>query len=109
MGIGYWRAATCGTDARAAARAMRYTANLIGVEHVALGSDFDGATAQPFDTTGVNQITEALMKEGFTADQIALVMGGNVIRVLRSNLPSQKEKGLSSDSGPSRETFLPRG
>lgn len=87
VGIGYWRSATCGVDARAIARAIRYTANLIGVEHVALGSDFDGATAQPFDTTGVNQITEALMKEGFSKDQLAMIMGGNAIRVLRTNLP----------------------
>jgi membrane dipeptidase len=88
VGIGYWRSATCGTDAGAVARAIRYTANLIGVEHVALGSDFDGATAQPFDTTGVNQVTEALMKEGFSNDQITLIMGGNTVRVLRANLPS---------------------
>jgi membrane dipeptidase len=87
VGIGYWRAATCGVDARAVARSIRYTANLIGVEHVALGSDFDGATAQPFDTTGVNQITEALMKEGFSKDQLVMIMGGNAIRVLRTNLP----------------------
>ena len=79
--------ATCGTDARATARAIRYAADLIGVEHVALGSDFDGATAQPFDTTGVNQVTESLMKEGFSHDQIALILGGNAVRVLRANLP----------------------
>jgi membrane dipeptidase len=88
VGIGYWRAATCGTDARAVARAIRHTANVIGVEHVALGSDFDGATAQPFDTTGINQVTEALIDEGFSHDQIALIMGGNAIRVLRTNLPA---------------------
>ena len=80
--------ATCGTDARATAPALRYAADLIALEHVALGSDFDGATAQPFDTTGVNRVTEALLKEGFSHDQIALIMGGNAIRVLRTNLPS---------------------
>ena len=89
VGIGYWRAATCGTDARAVARAIRHTATVMGIEHVALGSDFDGATAQPFETTGVNQITEALIEQGFSNDQIALIMGGNAIRVLRANLPSE--------------------
>ena len=44
VGIGFWQTAVCGTDAAAIARAIRYTADLIGVDHVALGSDFDGAT-----------------------------------------------------------------
>lgn len=87
VGIGYWEAAVCGRDARAIARAIRYTANLIGVEHVALGSDFDGAVTTPFDTSGLVQITDALLKAGFTEDQIRLIMGGNVVRVLRQTLP----------------------
>ncbi len=87
IGIGYWKTATCGGDAQAIARAVRYTANVVGVEHVALGSDFDGAVTIPFDTTGVPLVTEALMKEGFTGDQIRLIMGGNAIRVLRQVLP----------------------
>jgi membrane dipeptidase len=87
IGIGYWQTATCGTDAHAIARAIRYTANLVGIEHVALGSDFDGAVTQPFDSTGIPLITEALIKEGFSDDQIRLVMGGNAIRVLRQVLP----------------------
>jgi membrane dipeptidase len=87
IGIGYWKTATCGTDAHAVARAIRYTANLVGVEHVALGSDFDGAVTEPFDTTGLPLITEALMKEGLTEEQIRMIMGGNAIRVLREVLP----------------------
>src|SRR5207302_10323070 len=43
IGIGYWETAVCGNDAKAIARAIRYAANLIGADHVALGSDFDGA------------------------------------------------------------------
>jgi membrane dipeptidase len=87
IGIGYWKTATCGTDAHAAARAIRYTANLVGVEHVALGSDFDGAVTEPFDATGLPLISEALMKEGFTDEQIRMIMGGNAVRVLREVLP----------------------
>lgn len=88
IGIGYWETAVCGRDAKAIARAIRYTANVAGVDHVALGSDFDGAVAEPFDTTGLAQITEALIAEGFTDDEIKLMMGGNAIRVLLVNLPS---------------------
>ncbi len=87
IGIGYWRTAICGGDAKAIARAIRYTADLVGAEHVAIGSDFDGAVTIPFDTSGVPLVTEALMKEGFTHDQIRLIMGGNAIRVLRQALP----------------------
>ena len=87
IGIGFWETATCGTDARAIARAIRYTSNLIGVDHVGLGSDYDGAIAAPFDTTGLVEITEALIAEGFTDAEIEMIMGGNVVRVLLQLLP----------------------
>jgi len=87
IGIGYWETAVCGQDAKAIARAIRYTANLVGVNYVSLGSDFDGAVAQPFDTTGLVQITDALIAEGFTDEEIKLIMGGNAIRVLMVSLP----------------------
>jgi microsomal dipeptidase-like Zn-dependent dipeptidase len=87
IGIGYWDTATCGTDARAIARSIRYAANVAGVEHVALGSDFDGAVKEPFDTTGVVEITDALLAEGFGEDEIRMIMGGNVFRLLAETLP----------------------
>ena len=87
IGIGYWDTATCGTNARAIARSIRYTANLIGAQHVGLGSDYDGAIAAPFDTTGLVEITDALLAEGFSDVEIEMIMGGNVIRVLTQALP----------------------
>ncbi len=87
IGIGFWATAVCGSDARAVARAMRYTANLVGVEHVALGSDFDGAVTTPFDAAGLVALTDALLAEGFTEAEIAAMMGGNTLRLLRENLP----------------------
>jgi microsomal dipeptidase-like Zn-dependent dipeptidase len=87
VGIGYWDAATCGRDARAVALAIRHAANVIGVEHVALGSDFDGAVTEPFDTTGVVLVTGALLEEGFTQEEIGAIMGGNVFRLLAETLP----------------------
>ena len=87
IGIGYWATAVCGSDAAAIARAIGYTVNLVGVEHVGLGSDFDGAVAEPFDTTGLVQITDALIGQGFSEREIALIMGGNVIRLLNESLP----------------------
>src|SRR5262245_32547596 len=87
IGIGYWDTAVCGTDATAIAGAIRYAVNLVGVDHVGLGSDFDGAVTTPFDTSGLVQITDALIADGFTHQDISKIMGGNVIRVLLENLP----------------------
>ena len=87
IGIGYWDTAVCGKDAKAIATAIRYTANLVGVDHVGLGSDFDGAVAEPFDTSGLVQITDALIAEGFTEEEIGKIMGRNVLRLLIENLP----------------------
>lgn len=87
IGIAYFDAAVCATDVQAIVKAIRYTADLAGVEHVGLGSDFDGAVSTPFDTAGLVQLTEALMAEGFSETEIGLIMGGNVLRVLQENLP----------------------
>jgi membrane dipeptidase len=87
VGVGFWDTAVCGRDAAAIAKAMRYAANIIGVDHVALGSDYDGAVEAPFDATGVVQITDALLREGFNEDEVRKIMGENVIRLLQSYLP----------------------
>jgi microsomal dipeptidase-like Zn-dependent dipeptidase len=87
IGIGYWETATCGRDADSVARAILYTADKVGFEHVALGSDFDGSTVTPFDAAGIPLITEALLRRGVSERDIRLVMGENVLRVLFQTLP----------------------
>lgn len=87
VGIGYWEAAVCGRDTAAIVRAMQHAVSVIGIEHVALGSDFDGATTMPFDVTGLPLVTDALRKARFSEHDIGLIMGGNVIRLLSENLP----------------------
>jgi membrane dipeptidase len=87
VGIGYWDTAVCGRDAKAIARAIRYTVDLIGVDHVALGSDFDGAIEAPFDTTGLVQITDELLQERLSEAEIRKIMGENVVRVFQQYLP----------------------
>jgi membrane dipeptidase len=87
IGIGYWETATCGNDARAVARAIRHAVRVAGVEHVALGSDFDGAIVAPFDVTGLPLVTQALLEQGFSPEDIAKIMGGNVLRLLQQTLP----------------------
>lgn len=86
VGIGYWDAAVCGTSPRDAAKAMKHVRDLVGIDYVALGSDYDGATTVRFDTSQLVQVTQALLDEGFTEDEIRAVMGGNALRVLREDL-----------------------
>lgn len=87
IGIGYWEGAVCQPTVASIARAIRYAVDLVGVAHVALGSDFNGATRTPFDTTGLPQLTEGLMQAGFSTDDIRAIMGGNVQRLLLQSLP----------------------
>ncbi|MDP3813657.1 dipeptidase [Pseudomonas sp.] len=87
VGIGYWETAVCATSVAAIVQAIRYTADKIGVQHVALGSDFNGTIHAPFDVTGLAQLTEGLLKAGFSPSEIAAIMGGNVQRLLLASLP----------------------
>jgi microsomal dipeptidase-like Zn-dependent dipeptidase len=87
VGIGFWETAVCGPDAAAIARAIRHAAGIAGVEHVALGSDFDGAVTTPFDASGMATLTDALLAVGFSEDEVAGLMGGNALRVLGAVLP----------------------
>jgi microsomal dipeptidase-like Zn-dependent dipeptidase len=87
VGIAMFKQAVCGTDAAATAKAIKYAVDLIGVEHVALGSDFDGSVKTPFDITGLPLIVDELLKLKFNKDEISLIMGGNVKKFLLKNLP----------------------
>lgn len=86
IGIGYWDAAVCEVSPAGIARAVRHVAEVAGIEHVALGSDFDGAVQPPFDTSGLAHVTQGLIAAGFNEEEIRLVMGENALRVLRSAL-----------------------
>ena len=86
IGIGYWAAAVCGTSPAAIAAAIAHVRDVAGIGHVALGSDFDGAVTTPFDTAGLVHITQALVDRGFTEAEIAAVMGGNLLRLLSTQL-----------------------
>lgn len=88
IGVGIWESALCGETPAAAARAMRHVADLVGVEHVALGSDFDGTVTVPFDAAGLPRLTDALLETGFSPGEIEQIMGGNVARLLRRTLPA---------------------
>lgn len=87
IGIAMFAHAVGGPGVDDTARAMRYGADLVGVEHIALGTDFDGAITTSVDATGLPLLTESLLRHGFTEPEVAAVMGGNAARVLRAALP----------------------
>ncbi len=91
VGIAMFKQAICGTKPMDIAKAIKYTIDLIGADHVALGSDFDGAIASVFDVTGLPQIVDALLLLEVSEQDIALIMGENVKRVLQENLPDKLE------------------
>ncbi|MFT4736542.1 MAG: membrane dipeptidase [Cyclobacteriaceae bacterium] len=87
IGIGFWEEALGDLHPSSIARTARYLTDLVGVDHVSLGSDFDGAVETSFDASQIIYVTEALIQEGFTPDEIKQIMGGNIIDFMVKNLP----------------------
>jgi microsomal dipeptidase-like Zn-dependent dipeptidase len=86
IGIGYWKGAICSTNPKNVARAIAHVRDLVGIDHVGLGSDFDGSTTTGFDASQVVTVTQALLDIGFLEADIRKVMGGNVLRILRAGI-----------------------
>lgn len=86
IGLGYWDGAMCDTDPKTVAKAVKHVRDLVGIEHAALGSDFDGAVTTRFDTSGVVHVTQALMDAGLSEEEIRAVMGLNALRVIQQGL-----------------------
>ena len=74
-----------GTDA--IVESIWHAVDVAGIDHVGLGSDFDGAVPEPFDATGMVLLTQGLLDAGFDEAGVAKVMGGNVRRLLADVLP----------------------
>lgn len=71
-----------------------HAVKVAGIDHVGLGSDFDGAT-MPLgmeDASKLPEITDALLKKGYTEQNIEKILGGNILRVME-----QVEKLKSSN------------
>jgi membrane dipeptidase len=86
IGIGFWQGAICSLKPQDAVRAIAYVRDLVGIDHVGLGSDFDGSTTTGFDASQIAGVTQALLDAGFPEADIRKVMGGSVLRVLRAGL-----------------------
>lgn len=99
IGIGYWDGAVCEPTIENIVRSIRHAVQVMGVQHVALGSDFDGATKTPWDTRGVIVVTDALLASGMSADDVARVMGANTFDFLMRTLPPAPASVAATASG----------
>lgn len=68
---------------------LDYIVKLVGVDHVGLGSDFDGIEAPPLELNGVEDfplITKALLERGYGKKNIKKILGENFLRVFEANM-----------------------
>ena len=87
LGIGYWASAICDVSPAGIVHAMRSAIDLVGVDHVALGSDFDGTVTTPFDASELAVLTQTMLNQRFTEQEIRKVMGANAQRFFLESLP----------------------
>ncbi len=69
---------------------LEYMVNLIGIDHVGIGSDFDGVECLPEDLgdpRGTHNLVKRMIDAGWSEAQVAQVLGGNWFRVLQQILP----------------------
>ena len=75
VGIGYFELAVCGTDPRDVVAAIRHVVDLVGDDHVALGSDYDGAATVGFDTSQLRALTQEMLEGGLPEDSVRKILG----------------------------------
>src|SRR5438477_1766063 len=70
-----------------------HAVKLVGADHVGLGSDFDGASMPDGmeDASKLPKITEALVRKGYSDDDIRKILGGNLLRVMEQNEKVSRE------------------
>ena len=72
-----------------------HIAKVAGVDHVGIGSDFDGVTALPIgmeDVTRLPRIAQALLDRGYSDEDITKIIGGNMLRVLETAIDPTERK-----------------
>lgn len=87
IGIGFFKDATCGESLDSVINSIAYAAKVAGIDHVTLGSDFDGYVATPIDASQMGAVTLGLQKAGFSDENIRRIMGENLRDFLLKYLP----------------------
>ena len=88
VGIGYFENAVCEMSVDAVVDAIDHVVAIGGIETAALGSDYDGNVTVGWDTSKIASITQVLMDRGYSGEDIAAIMGGNTLRVMKQVLPA---------------------
>lgn len=87
IGMGYWGEVACGKiEPEGIAAMIKAAIDVLGEDHVSLGSDYDGTVKTAFDTSDLAALTSALLEAAVSEAQIRKVMGDNMVRVLRARL-----------------------
>ncbi|WP_434394363.1 dipeptidase [Sphingobacterium spiritivorum] len=67
---------------------INYLVKKVGIDHVAIGSDYDGIESPPRELEDVSKfplLTKALLEQGYSKEDVGKIMGGNFLRLLREN------------------------
>ncbi|EEI91075.1 renal dipeptidase family protein [Sphingobacterium spiritivorum ATCC 33300] len=67
---------------------INYLVKKVGIDHVAIGSDYDGIESPPRELEDVSKFplfTKALLEQGYSKQDVGKIMGGNFLRLLREN------------------------
>ncbi len=89
VGVGFWPGVLCGEEIADFLRTVDYIAGLVGTDHIALGSDFDGTSRVIVDVAGMPLITHALLAHGYSRKDVTKIMGANYLRILENVLPKE--------------------
>ena len=88
IGIAFFPEITGGKTIASIVQTIRYGIDLVGADHIAIGTDFDGAITAPIDASGMPYLVEALSQDGFSDTEISAVMSGNALKFLGYHLPT---------------------
>jgi len=88
VGVAFFNKALCGNaTVHDLVKTIKYIVDLIGEDHVAFGSDFDGAVSTPIDVRGIDQIIQVMLDTRFTEKQIEKIVGKNIVDFMLRNMP----------------------
>jgi microsomal dipeptidase-like Zn-dependent dipeptidase len=87
LGVGLWDDVICSKSLSGVAEALEHAVKIAGIEHVALGSDWDGFVSTPIDAARIGWLTAKLVERGWSQRDIQLVMGENALAFFAANLP----------------------
>jgi membrane dipeptidase len=86
--IGIWPPTSIFSDLRALARGMARMADIVGVDHVGLGTDMlglvSGSAFKRYEQ--LPDLARAMLETGFAADDVSKILGGNYVRVFAATL-----------------------